>query len=164
MGTGIHGGFGNTKGSNRQEKIGIIKQVKASHTRDSLIKELHGHTEISTKIAEGLKKNNIHINVLGDYLFENYLGVGKKTVAVTIGKQIYLRSSSATIISDLVHEGTHVLDYLSGISVNNIKTWSGEIRAYKAERDFQIKTKRKLDFATEDDLYVHVWSNYKRGE
>ncbi len=164
MGTGVHGGFGNSKGHNHSEKKGIIKQTKLIYTRDSMIKELHGYTEISTKIADGLKNHNIHINVLGDQLFENYLGVDKKTIAATVGKQIYLRSSSASIISDLVHEGTHVLDILAGISLKNVSTWPGEIRAYKAEREFQQKTNRELDFKTEDDLYVHVWKNYKRGD
>lgn len=164
MGTGIHGGFGNTNGSKRSEKKGTLIQTKLTHTRESLIKELHGYTEISTMIAEGLKNHDIHLNVLGDKLFEEYLGYDKKTVAVTIGKQIYLRGSSASIISDLVHEGTHVLDILAGINIKNIRTWPGEIRAYKAEREFQKKTNRKLDFKTEDDLYVHVWQNYERGD
>ena len=97
-------------------------------------------------------------------MIEDYLGVDKKTIAVTIGKQIYLRGSSASIISDLVHEGTHVLDTLAGISIRNISTWPGEIRAYKAEREFQMLTKRELNFKTEDDLYVHVWQNYERGD
>ena len=164
MGVGIHGGFGNTAGSNRSEKVGTLTQTKLTYTRESMIKELYGYTEISTKIAKGLKNHDIHLNVLGDKLFEDYLGVDKKTIAVTIGKQIYLRGSSASIISDLVHEGTHVLDTLAGISIRNIRTWPGEIRAYKAEREFQMLTKRELNFKTEDDLYVHVWQNYERGD
>ena len=164
MGTGMHGGFGNTAGKNHYEKKGILVKSNVSHTRDSLINEIDGHTEISSKIAKGLNNHSIHINVLGDRLFEEYLGYDKKTVAVTIGNQIYLRSSSASIISDLIHEGTHVLDYLSGINVKNIRSWNGEIRAYRAEREFQIKTKRKLDFENDDDLLVHVWKNYERGE
>lgn len=165
MGTGIHGGFGNTAGSkNHYEKKGKLIKTNASYTRDSLIKEIDGHTDISTKIAKELTNHNIHINVLGDKLFEEYLGYDEKTVAVTIGKQIYLRRSSASIICDLIHEGKHVLDYLSGININNIRSWDGEIRAYRAEREFQISTKRKLDFENDDDLLVHVWKNYERGE
>ena len=164
MGTGIHGGFGNSRGSKKFKKTGTLEPCKNTYTRDSLINELQGYTETSTKIAAGLKNGDIHINILGDRLFEDYLGCDKKTVAVTIGKQIYLRRSSASIISDLVHEGTHALDYISGVHIENIRTWPGEIRAYKAEREFQIKTNRKLDFETEDDLYVHVWKNYERGD
>ena len=97
-----------------------------------------------------------------DKLFSEYLGVSSDTVGLTVGNQIYLRASSASIISDLVHEGNHAIEYISGINVNNIRTWPGEIRAYKAEREFQIKTKREVTFKNENDLLVHVWSNYER--
>lgn len=169
MGAGKHGGFGNTYGSkhsylsnNNSQKKGTRSIVKANHTRDSLLNEIDGHTKISSAIAKTIRSGDIHINVLGDKLFSDYLGVKDDTVAITVGKQIYLRASSASIISDLVHEGNHALEYISGVSVNNIRTWPGEIRAYKAEREFQIKTKRPLDFKTENDLLVHVWKNYER--
>ena len=49
MGVGIHGGFGNTHGSKlislikvSYSKKGTLTQVKANHTRDSLIKEIDG--------------------------------------------------------------------------------------------------------------------------
>ena len=169
MGVGIHGGFGNTHGSKlislikvSYSKKGTLTQVKANHTRDSLIKEIDGHTKISSEIAKNIRKGNVHINVLGDKLFSEYLGVSSDTVGLTVGNQIYLRASSASIISDLVHEGNHAIEYISGINVNNIRTWPGEIRAYKAEREFQIKTKREVTFKNENDLLVHVWSNYER--
>lgn len=169
MGAGTHGGFGNTRGSKRANLIkisyskkGKLTQAKASHTRESLLKEIDGHTTISSEIAKNIKNGNVHINVLGDKLFSEYLGVDSDTVGLTVGNQIYLRASSASIISDLVHEGNHAIEYISGISVNNIRTWPGEIRAYKAEREFQIKTKRDLTFKNENDLLVHVWSNYER--
>ena len=169
MGAGKHGGFGNTLGSKHfsntktnSQKKGILKVVKANHTRESLIEEIDGHTNISTAIAKKIQSGDIHINVLGDRLFSEYLGAKEKTVAITIGKQIYLRASSASIISDLVHEGNHALEYISGISPNNIRTWPGEIRAYKAEREFQIKTNRPVDFPNENDLLIHVWRNYER--
>lgn len=163
MGTGVHGGFGNSFGRKHSLKLGKIHHTNNNYTRESLINEIDGHTVLSTKIASGIKNGDIHINVLGDRLFEEYLGYGKNTIAVTIGKQIYLRSSSASIISDLIHEGTHVLDHLSGINSQNIGRIKLELRAYKAERDFQIKTNRKVDFPNEDDIYVHVHRNYKKG-
>ncbi len=169
MGTGRHGGFGNTHGSKNytivegnSQKKGNRTVIKANHTRESILKEIDGHTVISSNIAKKIKGGEIHINVLGDRLFSEYLGTEDDTIAATVGNQIYLRASSASIASDLVHEGTHAIDYISGVKVNNIRTWPGEIRAYKAEREFQMKTNRNVDFATEDDLLVHVWKNYPR--
>ncbi len=169
MGTGINGGFGNTKGrsilslfSNITNKKGIHVFCKNNYTRESLIHELEGQTKISNEIAERIKKGDIFINILGDHLFNEYLNAKSETVAVTVNKQIYLRASSASIVSDLVHEGNHALEFFSNINPNNIRTWPGEIRAYKAEREFQIKTNRPVDFINENDLLVHVWKNYER--
>jgi hypothetical protein len=168
MGAGKHGGFGNTYGrkhsnlSNNPQKKGTLIIAKANHTRESLIKGIDGYTAISSAVAAKIRSGDIRINVLGDKLFSEYLGVGESTLAMAVGKHVYLRASSANIISELVHEGNHALDYLSGISENNIKTWPGEIRAYRAEREFQIKSNRPVDFANDNDLLVHVWSNYER--
>ncbi len=165
MGMGLHGGFGNSRGSRlikKSAKKGKLSSIKASYTRDSLIRELDGHTNTSTELAKRIRIGDIHINVLGDDLFERYTGSDKDTLAVAIGKNLYLRRSSASIVSDMVHEGKHALDYISGINTYEIQTWPGEIRAYKAEREFQIKTKRPVDFINENDLLVHVWKNYKR--
>ena len=169
MGAGTHGGFGNTRGSKRAflikisySKKGELTQVKANHTRESLLNEIDGYTQISSEVAKNIRNGNVRITVLGDQLFNDYLGVDSGTLGLTIGNHIYLRSSSASIISDLVHEGNHAIEYISGINEHNIRTWPGEIRAYKAEREFQIKTNRELTFKNENDLLVHVWSNYER--
>ena len=58
----------------------------------------------------------IKINVLGDELFESYLGVSSGTTVVQVGNQIYMRRLSASIYSDVVHEGTHAMDFINNIS------------------------------------------------
>ena len=166
MGAGVHGGFGNTQGSRRNHSLkkGKFHSQHVNHTRESLLRELDGQTPTSSAIADKIRRQEIKINVLDDNLFNRYLGYDNHTLAVTVGKQVYLRKNSASIISELVHEGQHALDFIHGIKESSIRTWPGEIRAYKAEREFQMKTKRPVDFANENDLLVHVWRNYKREE
>lgn len=74
----------------------------------------------------------------------------------------YLRNSSINIYSDMVHEGVHAMDYISGIKERIISSWTGEMRAYSAERKFQIAKGGHVDFANENDMMVHVWTHYKR--
>lgn len=62
------------------------------------------------------KMEQIKINVLGDELFESYLGVSSGTTVVQVGNQIYMRRLSASIYSDVVHEGTHAMDFINNIS------------------------------------------------
>ena len=167
MGAGLHGGFGNTRGrtykkANTTFNNTNYQTVNIHYSRESLISELEGVTKISNDVADALKKSIIKINVLGDKLFENYLGVDKKVKAMQIGNQLYLRNSSLSIHSDLVHEGNHALEYLAGVPAEIVGGWEGEIRAYKAEREFQIRTNRPLEFVNEDDIKVHVWMNYPR--
>ena len=123
---------------------------------------MNGVTDSSKLIANAIQDGKIKINVLGDELFESYLGVSSGTTAVQVGNQIYMRSSSASIYSDVVHEGTHAMDFINNISQNEISSWPGEIRAYSAERLFQIESGMPVEFATENDMLIHIWSNYSR--
>lgn len=79
-----------------------------------------------------------------------------------VGNQIYMRRSSASIYSDVVHEGTHAIDFINNIPQSEISSWPGEIRAYSAERLFQIESCMPVQFATENDMLIHIWSNYKK--
>ena len=99
---------------NMARKIGDVTGEAHNYSRDDFIDALDGVTEQSTEIANGIKNGDIKMNVLGDELFESYLVVSSDTKAVAVGDQLYVRSSSETIFSDVVHEGTHVDDYLSG--------------------------------------------------
>ena len=100
--------------------------------------------------------------MLGDELFESYLGCAPDTVAMQIGDQIYVRSSSASLISDVVHEGTHAVDYLNGIDESIISSWTGETTAYGAERLFQIESGMPVQFTNEEDMMIHIWGNYSQ--
>lgn len=79
-----------------------------------------------------------------------------------VGKQIYVRMSSLYLLSDIVHEGTHAIDFINGVPQSVISSWPGEIRAYSAERAFQLKIGLPLQFKSEEDMMIHIWSNYER--
>ena len=91
----------------------------------------------------------------------HYLGVGKNVLGREVKERIYDRRNSEHILSDIIHEGTHALDYNRHYGINGLSLWSWEKRAYFYERQFQIATKSKIDFLTINDMLVHIWSNYK---
>ncbi len=166
MGAGVHGGFGATAGSYHNKLVNekSTKSTKpANYTREQLIGFLVGKTPQSSKIAEDIEKGRIKLSVLGDELFNRYFTDGEKAVALARGNKIYVRKSSSSIFSDMVHEGTHALDFLAGVPENKISSWNGEIRAYIAEHHFQKAAGLTIEFVNEDDIRVHVWSNYKNG-
>ena len=164
MGTGFYGGFGLTSGSGIivSFKLGLLSGHSKNYTREDLLNYIDGVTCESTEIAKAIREGKIKVNVLGDHLFEEYLGVSRDTVALAVGNQIYIRNSSISIYSDLVHEGIHAKDYLSGIKEEEISSVSGEIRAYSAERRFQIAKGIHVEYENEEDMLVHIWMNYKR--
>ena len=77
-----------------------------------------------------------------------------------VGNQIYVRNSSASIFSDVVHVGIHAIDFLNGIDETIISSWVGETSAYEAEREFQLFKGFETQFISEEDMMVHIWSNY----
>ena len=149
-------------GSNSANKIGNSDKVVHSYTRDEIINSLDGVTQKSTEIANSIQNGKIKINVLGDELFESYLGCSSDTMAMQVGNQIYVRSSSATLFSDVVHEGVHAMDFINGVDESVISSWSGETSAYNAERLFQLESGMPVQFESEEDMMVHIWSNYKK--
>ena len=54
------------------------------------------------------------------------------------------------------------MDYYNGIDENIIASWTGEITAYNAERLFQIEAGMPVQFESEEDMMVHIWSNYNK--
>ena len=126
---------------------------------------IDGHTLQSTKIANAIRRGDIKVSVLGDEFFENAVlskGDPIDTVAMAASNRIYLRRSSANILTDAVHEGTHALDYLNGFGLNSSKkVWQWEKRAYFYENQFQKSTGTAPDFATPRDMMFHIWMNYK---
>lgn len=141
-------------------KIGTGQKINQSLTREMIIEQLDGVTNQSTKIAEGLRNGDIKLNVLGDELFDMYTGA-TDAKALQVGNQMYVRSSSQPIVSDIVHEGTHIIDYNNKFGMSGVSSWSWEKRAYYYERQFQINSGLKPDFNNLNDMQVHIWSNYK---
>ena len=161
MGAGYHGGFGATKGSSKVYKDGYEKSQGQNYTREQLIDFLDGKTAQSSAIANEIRNKGILLSVLGDELFERALGANSDVVAMAIDDKIYLRKNSATIHSDMVHEGTHALDASNGVPYEIISSWDGEIKAYTAEHHFQKASGLAVQFADEEEIKMHVWSNYK---
>ena len=159
MGSGFHGGFGNTKGSGRSHKNGYQKTSKGVRDKNQLFSGIDGVTAQTSEIVKNVKNGKIKLSVLGDKLFEEYLGEDSNTAAVAVGNNIYLRKSSVSALSDFVHEGTHALDFITGI-LSNMSVVDKEMKAYKSEHDFQKAKGISLDFADEDDIRVHVLLNY----
>ena len=162
MGSGYHGGFGATKGSSKVYRDGYQKNYGINYTREQLIDFLDGKTAQSSEIAIKIRNGEIKLSVLGDELFERAFGVNQDVVGIAIDDKIYLRRNSGTIYSDIVHEGTHAMDYLNGLPYDRISSWEGEIKAYTAEHHFQKASGLAVEFANEDEIKVHVWSNYRK--
>ena len=162
MGAGYHGGFGHTSGSDKIFKIGFTKSGAKLYTRDELIKSLDGVTTTSSMIADLLRSKKVGLNVIGDRLFSYAFNLGPDTSAFYSNGQIYIRSSSLSIIDDLVHEGKHAYDdKILNKDINFIKSRHGELRAYSAEREFQLAKGRKPTYKDLNEMYKHIKKNYK---
>ncbi len=162
MGAGYHGGFGATSGSRKISSTQNKSHNKTNYTKQQLLDFIDRKTPHSSIIVDRIKKGNIKISVLGNDLFERYFGVDSDVIGLAKENKIYVRKDSSSIHSDIVHEGTHALDFLSGIPYNKISSWDGEIRAYTAEHHFQKSAGLEIQFANEDEIKVHVWRNYKK--
>lgn len=160
MGAGYHGGFGSTAGKVMNRENGHVATKQSDYTREQLIQSIHGVTPQATSVAEGISERRIHMSVLGDELFEKYLGVGHEVLGIASGDKIYVRRSSASLVSEIIHEGTHALEFKAGVSQDIIRTREGELRAYKAEHQFQKAAGMPLDFANEDEILIHVFRTY----
>jgi hypothetical protein len=132
-------------------------------TRESLVEGLTGYTSQGNRISKGIKLGKINLNVLGDELFIKVFKMkgGKGSVAklrgFALGDQIYIRSSFKDILSTIIHEGTHALDYLKGFS-GKMKQW--EKRAYFYQRQFQIAGGDIIEFDTIVDIIAHIDKYY----
>ena len=140
--------------------VGKIENI----TKDDILNFIDGVTEKSTEIADQIRKKKIGISILSDGLFEEWTGKDSSTIALQVKKQIYLRKNPdpASLFSSVVHEGTHVLDYLDDMPEDMIGRWPGEIRAYTEERLFQIAAGLPVDFEKLEDMMVHIWMKYER--
>ena len=161
MGAGIHGGYGFTKGYKRVYKMSESSFRRNEFTREQLLDFIRGKTQLSTEIVEKISKREIRMSILVNELFDRYFNPDRNVVGVAYGNKIYLRRDSISIHSNIVHEGTHALEFINGVSRLSIGSKEGEIRAFKAEHEFQKAAKLPLEFRNEDEIRVHVWLNYK---
>lgn len=162
MGAGFHGGFGATKGSAKLNIENNKKNKIIDYTKEELLAFIDGKTSQSSVIADKIRKGEIKLSILGDELFDRAFGVNRDVIGIAIENKIYLRRNSISIHSDIVHEGTHALDYINGLPYEKISSWDGEIKAYTAEHHFQKASGLALQFSNEDDIKVHVWKNYRK--
>ena len=141
--------------------VGHLAQGNNTFTRDEILELIEGKTRQATKIARAIRNKKIELNFLGDKWFEEYLGVDNSVKGVAIDNKIYLRKNSNQLLSDIIHEGTHALDYINKFGFNGLSQWAWEKRAYFYERQFQISTGIEVNHATIHDMLMHIWMNYK---
>lgn len=146
---------------NQAKKMGNFLKISNNYTKEELLDELRNVTDDSTIISTYIGSKEIKMSVLGDELFEKYLGVGKNVVALQFEDNIYVRKSSKTILSDIVHEGTHAYEFKSGKTQKAVSSKSGEIKAYVAEHNFQKKKYGVTTFSSTDEIKDFVNKNYK---
>ena len=162
MGAGYHGGFGNTYG----KKLSENKESTTNNSdrvnylsRNELLRKLKGITTESTIVADKIGSKMISLNILGDDLFDFYVTPDRKVVGRHENGKIYIRRSSADLVSSVLHEGIHAMDYFNRIKYDPIKS---ELKSYRAEHFFQKSSGRKAEFKSDEEIIVHVYKNYGR--
>ena len=126
-------------------------------------------TPQSSRVAAAIRAGDINVTVVSNDIFDNMYvrpsdiaDPNSVVRAITWNDtNIYLRNTSTTILSDAVHEGTHVLDFLGGTEPATV--WESEFGAFSAERDFQIGSGQIPEHATPDDVWFHIWEHYENG-
>jgi hypothetical protein len=154
-----------TKGNFRPISAGQCGRAGTSEiSRESLVNSLTGFTEQGNRVAQGLETRQIGLNVLGDELFAKaYRGRNDpaRVRAFQRGEFIYIRRSSARMKSDIIHEGTHVLDEAQGsLPSYGLNPYIWEKRAYFYERQFQVAEGGNPEFLTIESMLDHIWMNY----
>jgi hypothetical protein len=147
--------------ADQAKKIGDYLGIAKNYTREELLDGIRNVTEESTRISTYIGNKKIKMSVLGDELFEKYLGVGKNVVALQFEDRIYIRRSSKSILSDIVHEGMHAYEFKNGKTQEEVSSRSGEIIAYVAERKFQKKKYGITTFSSDEEIVSFVNKNYK---
>src|SRR5262249_34568504 len=123
-------------------------------SRAEIIDGLRGVTEQSDAIATAIKNGDIELHIMDDAAFaQRWLesSVSHPPVAFADGASIYVRRGSETLLSDVVHEGTHALDSINNYANYTVRatTHTLEFAAFKAEQNFQRAMNLKPDFAND---------------
>ena len=138
----------------------------------SLAKQLRntpGTTTQAIRIAEAIEAERLGVNILGEQMFQSafkkYGGTGALPASFAYNNQLYIRSTSMNYLSQIVHEGTHGLQFFArhpGVFSNatQAQVRSAEIGAYFFERQFQMSTGTRVDFPSLVELLRHVRNSY----
>ena len=125
-----------------------------------MAKALRGSTRQADLIADAIESGEINVDILSAGVFyKRYrlLNGQRSATAFAYGGTIYLRDHSPTLLTDLVHEGTHALDHLSG------RDWTRrqlEMRAYYYEHKFQKAVGAPLQFGSLMEMAMFVYRRY----
>ena len=140
----------------REDRAGVA-ELSAPITAYKLVEGLRGTTRQAERVAEAVASFKINLCLLtGEHVDGEYMAKGGQgsPTAFAYGDTLYLRADSPTLLADLVHEGTHALDYLAGFPKNKRLM---ELRAYYYDREFQKATNMPLQFDTLLDVLVFVF-------
>ena len=127
------------------------------------MKRIEGTTQQADRIASAIRKKDIGLNIISDEMYTRLIG---DSLAYAAKNQIYLRRSAingGTVLGDLIHEGTHALDFVSGFGKNTLKTvgqW--EKRAYFYERQFYRWNNEPVRFDSINDMIRSVKPDYPK--
>jgi hypothetical protein len=165
----VSGAVGNAVRRQKELLRGVGRWEATSYngsqvTRLQLANDIDGITAESSSIAREIRAGRIGVNILGNDMFAKaynrhagtLVGVND-TIAFAFRDQMYVRRSSATILSDTVHEGKHVLDHLGGFQ-GTLQQW--ERRAWFAEREYLSRLGLPMPHRSARDLLLDVWRNY----
>ena len=122
-----------------------------------LAEALAGTTLQAGRVARAIRAGEIQVHVLGEADFDQrYAVVGGRSYALAFayGREIFVRANSRSALSDLVHEGTHTLDYKVGFFRGRRIL---ELRAYAYEHQFQKATGAEAQFENLLEVVRFVW-------
>ncbi|WP_204344522.1 hypothetical protein [Psychroserpens algicola] len=163
-------------------------------TRKEIADNLKGFTEQANKVAKIVEDGVFEFSILNEKAFKKkYLDIGGeeadytkfKIEAFSYGDENFFRSTKSVgeFMSELVHEGTHTLDYLKKEAlIESAKTLKGtdrlnklkniykqfgdnhsyEKRAYFHERAFQEATGLETEYTSIEDMIDHIKYSYKK--
>ncbi|OCG46648.1 hypothetical protein A9G35_04720 [Gilliamella sp. Choc5-1] len=137
----------------------LAQSERITLTKDYILTKIDGVTPQASRIVRKIENGELRLNVLGDELFNRYFD--KDAVAMAIKDNIYVRKSSPSLYSDIIHEGTHALDYSNKFgksSLISMRIW--ETRAFAQERAFQLRSGSPLEFSTVKMMLKHIEKNY----
>ena len=125
-----------------------------------LAKALRGTTRQAERIAEAIEAREIKVEILrtaGFYKRYRLLDGQRSAQAFAHCSVVFLRADSPTILSDLVHEGTHALDCLSGRDMSRRRL---ELRAYLYEHQYQKAARDHPQFGSPLQVVWFMWRRY----